>query len=169
MPIVLMRRALTCCGFALVFWLCAAAPSRALCLGICTCDVSVLNTAFDYNPLSASPKNVSSGEVAVHCTANVTFLFGYSVKLSKGGGPNYANRKLTSGAQQLSYQAYRDSGRTTVWGDGTASTGFIANSYLLLVSLGSRTDRFPVYVTVPAGQNAPQGVYTDTLTVTLEY
>jgi spore coat protein U-like protein len=35
--------------------------------------------------------------------------------------------------------------------------------------LGSRTDHFPVYVTVPAGQNVPKGDYDDTITVTLEY
>lgn len=169
MPLALMSRVLLRCVFAAAVWVCASAPSSALCLGICTCDVSVQDTAFNYDPFAASPKKVSSGEVAVHCAANVTFLFGYSVKISKGGGTNFANRKLTSGANQLNYQAYMDSDRTTVWGDGTVSTGIVTNAYLLNVQLGSRTDHFPVYVTVPAGQNVKAGTYGDTITVTLEY
>lgn len=169
MPFALIKDALVRCAFAASIWLCAAAPSGALCLGVCTCDVAVLNTAFDYNPFSAAPKKVSSGEVAVRCAANITVGFSYSVKISKGSGPNYANRRLISGANYLNYQAYLDSDRTTVWGDGTASTGFVSNAYLLNIALGSRTDHFPVYVTVPAGQNVPKGDYDDTITVTLEY
>lgn len=169
MPTAMKGRALRGGALAAIFWLFAGAPSWALCLGICTCDVIAQATALDYNPLSASPKKVSSGEVAVHCSANIAVLFSYSVKLSRGGGPNYASRRMVYGANQLNYQAYLDSDRTTVWGDGTGATGIVTNAYLLSISLGSRTDHFPVYVTVPARQNVLHGDYEDTITVTLEY
>jgi spore coat protein U-like protein len=169
MPTFVRARVPFAGAVAAAFWLCAGAPSWALCLGICTCDVSAQATAFTYNPFSAAPKNVSSGEVSVHCSANVSVLFSYTVKLSRGGAASYATRRMVSGANQLSYQIYDDSGRTTIWGDGTAGTGFISNSYLLSVLNPSRTDHFPVYVSAPGSQNVKAGTYQDTITVTLEY
>ena len=107
----------------------------------------------------------ANSTISVRCTSGTTFF----VDLSTGAG-TYANRTMSNGTDTLSYNLYTDAGYTTVWGDGTASTGrgsgtgagmAVGNAQSVLVYgqlLASAN-------TGPVGA----GTYTDTITATITY
>lgn len=134
-----------------------------------TCGASATSHAFgSYYPLSGNAVNTSS-TITVSCSGLIGLQVSAEVQLSTGAGGSFATRRMASGVNTLQYNLYRDSGRTTLWGDGTG--GSTSLSYLLLLPLlgnDSRTDT--IYGRIPGGQTgvAP-GNYTDTITVTIEY
>ena len=70
---------------------------------------------------------------------------------------------MKSGANTLGYQLYLDSGRTTVFGDGTASSSTKSGT-----GSGS-AQSISVYGRVPTLAGVVPGSYTDTVTVTITY
>ena len=107
----------------------------------------------------------ASSTISVRCTSGTTFF----VDLSTGAG-TYANRTMSNGTDTLSYNLYTNNTYTTVFGDGTGSTGrgsgtgagmAIGNAQSLIVYgrlLASAN-------TGPVGA----GTYTDTITATITY
>jgi spore coat protein U-like protein len=65
-----------------------------------------------------------------------------------------------SGGGTLNYSLFRETGRTSNWGN-TGTTDTVSGSGLL--------QTITVYGRIPAGQTPIVGVYTDTVTVTLTY
>ncbi|EIJ47803.1 spore coat U domain-containing protein [Herbaspirillum sp. GW103] len=120
-----------------------------------------------YDPQSSNHID-NSGSITVTCQATVSLLIAYTVKLSAGSSGAYAQRKMLSGTNSLNYQAYLDAARTQVWGDGSSSTGFITDGYLLQV-LAPVSRSYTVYGRVPGSQNVKAGSYLDTLTVLITY
>lgn len=91
----------------------------------------------------------------VNCTGTLTFA------LDGGGSGNINGRQMSSGANRLNYQIYRNPTRSAVWG-----TGADAQTQILLVTgNGSIT----VYGRIPSGQIVPEGTYTDIVNVTLTF
>lgn len=134
-----------------------------------TCSVSALPTAFgSYNPFSPSAVD-STGRVTVSCSLGglLSLLVSYTIRLSAGGAGSYAPRRMSSGANTLNYNLYTSNARTTVWGNGTASTGTISDGYLL--GLGTTVRNYTVYARLPAPQNVRAGSYLDSITVTVDY
>lgn len=83
------------------------------------------------------------------------------VSLNGGTSGNVNARTLVnSGGNRLAYQLYRDSSRSRVWGTGSNALSFTPTS-------GSGS--LPVYGTIPGGQSAPVGRYTDTVVVTIDF
>lgn len=120
-----------------------------------------------YDPQSSAHLD-NTGSITVTCQATVSLLIGYSVKLSAGSSGAYSQRKMLSGTNSLNYQVYTDAARTSIWGDGSSSTGFIADGYLLQV-LTPVVRTYTVYGRVPGSQNVKAGSYLDTLTVLITY
>jgi len=120
-----------------------------------------------YDPQSSAHVD-NTGSITVTCQATVSLLIGYSVKLSAGSSGAYSQRKMLSGTNSLNYQVYTDAARTSIWGDGSSSTGFIADGYLLQV-LTPVVRTYTVYGRVPGSQNVKAGSYLDTLTVLITY
>lgn len=98
---------------------------------------------------------------------SMSFLIGCSAKatpslqLSSGSSSTYFPRTMTSGTNTLPYNLYVDSGRSIVWGDGTAGTaegGSETFFNLLLVT---------VYGRIAAGMDSVAGAYTDTINIRL--
>ena len=88
------------------------------------------------------------------------------ITLSKGNGSSYAARYMVSGSQQLSYNLYRDTTRTIVWGDGSGgSQAYIINN----PQPNNRDITLPIFGRIPPSQNVKVGAYSDTITVTLTY
>ena len=85
-------------------------------------------------------------------------------QLSAGNG-TFAQRLMKSGTAALNYQVYTSSAATTVFGDGTGSTGTLSAS----VSNGSTSGSVTFYGVIPSGQDVASGSYTDTLTLTVAY
>jgi spore coat protein U-like protein len=81
-----------------------------------------------------------------------------------GTGSTIANRLMSSGANTVAYNIYRDSGHATVLGQ-TAGTNTID-----FTSTGAgSTDSKPVYGRVPIQASKPNGTYQSNVTVTLTY
>jgi spore coat protein U-like protein len=127
-----------------------------------SCDVQATNLAFGtYSPSSSTAHNGTS-TISVYCTVGT----GYSLGLDVGtGGGVYTARKMTAGGSQLLYNLYTSAARTTVWGDGTASTGTVSGSGAGLLSAVSHT----VYGQIGINQDSAPGTYTSTITVTLTF
>lgn len=128
---------------------------------LASCTVSAGTLAFGtYTPTSGSPLDTTS-TVNVTCTNGTT----YTVALDGGStASNVAARAMSdTHSHTLSYGIYTDSGRATVWGDGTGSSvtqpGTGSGSQQVIIAYGRAS----------ASQFAAAGNYSDTVTVTVSY
>ena len=86
------------------------------------------------------------------------------ITLTKGASSTYLPRHMVSGANTLGYNLYRDSARTSIWGDETEGTQAYYQQYR-----GWGTYTLSIYGRVPAGQDAAVGSYSDTVTVVINF
>lgn len=126
------------------------------------CTVSTAPVAFGAVDTLSGGNVDATGGVTVTCTNGTPWAA--SASAGSGSGATLATRKLVSGANTLNYALYTDSARSSVWGDGTATTATVANT-----GSGS-AQSFTVYGRVMSGQaSAPAGAYSDTVAVTISY
>jgi len=128
-----------------------------------TCTVTVGSGAFGFgsipNPINS---NIDvNGQMQATCSAGTPYAIAYSA--GNGAGATFAARKLTAGPNTLSYTFYTDPGRTTPWGDGTAGSSVVNG-----IGNGA-VQQIPMFGRIPSGQNVPQGIYRDTVFVTLTF
>jgi spore coat protein U-like protein len=132
------------------------------------------NCLVSANPLNFNVYAPNSGNVdasstlSVRCTRNTA----YTVALSAGSttGGTLAQRLLTNGTDTLQYNLYTTTARTTVWGDGTASTATVAGTGAGLAAAAAVTHTvYGRLVDSTANQNVSPGSYADTITVTVTY
>ena len=110
------------------------------------CTVSTSGVAFgSFDPIANTNRDVN-GTITVTCTGNIGASVSYRLMLSAGGG-TFPTRKMASGANNLNYNLYTDSARTSVWGDGSGATSIITDSYTFAVSPTVRT--YTVYGRIP--------------------
>lgn len=145
----------------------AAAETASSSLGVTAtvtenCTVSTAPVAFgSVNTLSGGNVDATGG-VTVTCTNGTPWVA--SASAGTGTGASLTTRRMASGANLLNYSLYTDSARTSVWGDGTATTANVSNT-----GSGS-AQTFTVYGRVLSGQaSAPAGSYSDTVSVTISY
>jgi spore coat protein U-like protein len=126
------------------------------------CTVTTGAVAFGtYNPLTATD-NDATGSLNVTCTNGTAWTA--AAGIGTGTGATLASRKMKSGSNLLDYVLYTDSGRTTVWGDGTSSTATVGAT-----GTGSAQST-TIYGRLPGGQSsAPVGSYADTVAVTIAF
>lgn len=141
-----------------------AQPAEALCL--CSCTVSTTPMAFGTYDQTSSTPNDANATVTINCTSVASVLSTADIAMSTGGSGTATARRMASGTNLLLYNIYANSGRTTVWGDGT---GGIAPVQVQLNGLLNFNVAATVYGRIPALQNVPVGTYTDTLTITVTY
>jgi spore coat protein U-like protein len=72
---------------------------------------------------------------------------------------------MVKGTDQLFYNLYRDAGRTVIWGNGGAGT----QAYIVQNPPNNQDINVPIFGRIPALQNAGEGVYSDTITVTMTF
>jgi spore coat protein U-like protein len=89
------------------------------------------------------------------CSGNVT------LELDGGQSGDVNARQLRAGSGRLSYQLYREAGRTSVWGRG-------ANARTIQFAT-SQSGRIEVFGRIPGGLVVEPGTYTDTVGVTLTF
>ncbi len=157
----------------LVLLLALPLPAGALCLG-CSCTATATAVAFGtYYPFSGS--NVDAvGNVRVSCTSILTLgNINYSIALNKGANSTvFSPRRMYNAGQvdYLLYDLYTTNGRTTIWGDGSGSTGVVTGAISLTALFGSDYADNPVYGRIPNGQTTVHiGSYLDTILVTVTY
>lgn len=126
------------------------------------CVVSTSPIAFGNVDVTTNSNTDATGSISVTCTNGTSWVA--SADAGSGDGADLAVRKMTSGANLLSYALYTDSNRTSLWGDGVESTATIAANGSGVAQ--SRT----IYGRVLSGQTGvPAGSYADTVTVTVAY
>jgi spore coat protein U-like protein len=97
------------------------------------------------------------------------------ISLSPGQWGSYATRQMANGAARLNYNLYTLATRTVVWGDGSGSTAIVpaytGGNFNLSgnSTLAFNNPNLTIYGRIPAGQNLPTGLYTDTITLTLTF
>ncbi|MBO1056630.1 MAG: spore coat protein U domain-containing protein [Dolichospermum sp. JUN01] len=127
------------------------------------CTISTAALSFGtYNPVEGS--NVT-GTVTTNCTAyvNAVITLGQGFYSATGSSNEVPLRRLQNGASAsyLNYNLYKNSGKTTIWGNST-STG--------VTVIGTGTEESTsVYGEIPAGQSVAAGSYTDDVTATVTY
>jgi len=129
---------------------------------VCTL-VTTTSVAFGaYDERSASPVN-ATGQVRVTCDTGVL----YHVSLDPGthSGGSFSPRAMgeAGGLYQLEYNLYTDALRSVIWGDGTGGTVIVTDT-----ALGAE-QVIQVFGRVFALQKVGVGLYTDTVSVTVEY
>ena len=98
--------------------------------------------------------------IQVQCTNTTPYNIGLDA--GTGTGATVAVRKMTNGANTITYSLYSDSGHTTVWGN-TVGTNTVA-------ATGSGASQsYTVYGRVTAQTTPAPATYTDTVTVTVTY
>jgi len=154
--------------FLLAFLLCAAGGAHAA-ISCSLGAVSGLATLYDG---LASADTLDSGTYVVNCSrtstgdpASVTF----KTNVDAGANAQGSNSRVRLGAtaSYVRYDLYTSSAYSTAWGSQSskAQNGTVSFSGTNLT--GSTTMTF--YSSVGARQTAPQGLYTDTVTITLTY
>jgi len=109
-------------------------------------------------PIKASLSEAGSGQLNVACNPSVT---GFTVTIDGGTHGDGTTRRLSNGRQTLPYQLFLDA-------SGSQSYS-IGQQHNFAVTSGAQIP-IPVFGSVVANTRAvPAGVYTDTLTVTLDW
>ncbi len=126
------------------------------------CAISTSPVAFGNVDVSAGAAVNGAGSISVTCTSGTA----WSAAADAGAGTGatlLTTRRMTSGLNLLDYGLYTDSGRTSVWGNGTAGVT-IADT-----GTGSAQSK-TIYGKVAAAQSTvPAGSYVDTVAVTVTY
>jgi spore coat protein U-like protein len=112
----------------------------------------------NYNPTSGSPLDVD-GSFTVTCTTGTAPVVG----LGLGLNPTGSTRRMINGLQYLTYEIYKETGRSNVWGDSGGATVTLSAAASIL------PQTINVYGRVPANQSATVGAYVDTVAITLTF
>ncbi len=150
------RRPLRLLAAALAAGLLAADPAAA------ACTVSATPVAFGTYDVFATTPVDSTGSVTYRCQArdrNIT------ITLDAGGGGSFSARRMSGAGDTLRYNLYLDAARTTVFGDGTGGTALYRDQN----PPNNRDVTVPIYGRIPAGQDVGAGLYSDVVTVTINF
>lgn len=129
---------------------------------VADCNLSATNLAFGSYDAASGTALDGTSSVTVYCSNGLS----YDVALNIGsGGGTFVTRTMASGGNTLNYNLYTTAGRTTVWGDGTGSTGTVTGTGSGLLSGTAHT----VYGRIASGQDRAIGSYTSTITVTVTF
>jgi spore coat protein U-like protein len=114
-----------------------------------------------YSPTSATALTGATN-IFVNCTNGSPFTAALNVG---SGGGSFTGRTLLSGTNTLTFNLFRDSAYSQVWGDGSGSTFTVAGTGSGLLT----SNTIPVYGSIPISQDKPVGTYTSLITVTISY
>jgi spore coat protein U-like protein len=125
------------------------------------CTISTTAVSFGtYNVFAASPDD-ATGRITYRCTAPRPPLV--RIQLDKGGAPSFNPRQMRRSTETLDYNLYRDSTRSTIWGDGTGGT----QEYTRNNPPTNQNINVNVFGRIPAGQDVSAGSYSATVMATI--
>jgi spore coat protein U-like protein len=128
---------------------------------VADCRILTSDLAFaDYDPLlhHATQQLDGAALMTMVCTRGAQA----AIVIDGGRHSTGINRALTGGAQRVSYQLYRDEGRTQVWGSAASALQFVSSGV-------DQPEHVTVYGRIPPGQEVQSGVYTDVVTATVDF
>ena len=149
---------------------------RNLLLTACCLFISVESHAFNCS-IATTPVNFgvydvfatlpldSTGSITVSCNNPDKKPLPITVSINQGNGGRFTPRQMLSSlGDRLNYYLYTNSSRTAIWGDSTGGSSVVT----AIVSKDAVFNSL-VYGRVPAGQNVSVGIYSDTLTATVNW
>lgn len=128
----------------------------------CSVSGSNMNFGSSIDPLATTTPLDATSTLTLTCTNTTPYQISLNAGTHAGGATNFSSRAISNGTQTIGYQLYTDSGRTSVWGNGTAS------SRVPGTGTGS-TQSLNIYGRLPSLAGAVPGNYSDTVTVTIDY
>jgi len=130
---------------------------------VTTCRIEAGNTLGfgSYDPTSDTDATGTT-TIRVRCTNGTSAPIALDDGLNGAGG-NCETRAMSDGSNTLGYGLYRSAGTGSPWGC-TAGT----NTYTYTAT-NAAWNTITVHGVIPAGQNAPVGNYTDTVTATITF
>ena len=156
-----MKTALKKASSVMILLVALSYMDRALAL----CSVSTTPVTFgSYDVFSSSPLDNTS-TITVDCDESppptVLVTIGQS---TNSGGFDPRAMKAAAGSEQILYNLYTDSTRTTIWGDGSRSTATISRKVTK-----NKLEVFTAYGRISPLQDVSVGNYNETLTVTINW
>lgn len=134
-----------------------------------TCTVNIVSGInFSYDPSQINPSS-GVGKIGIACQllGALAETASYHILISQGASGSFAQRQLKNGSIKLSYNLYKDSAHTQIWGDNTGAYSGLADSYSL--SVGTVSKDYNVYLLSVPNQQVSAGSYSDTLFVTVMF
>ena len=128
---------------------------------VCTVGASVLAFPSASSSAIAAGNIDATGTVTVNCTLNSAYTV--ALDAGVGGGATLASRKMSAGAETLSYAVYTSAARTTVWGNGSAGSATVAGTG------NGAAQSLSAYGRIFSGQLVSAAAYADTVGVTVTY
>lgn len=125
------------------------------------CSISA--TPVNFGVYDSFSHRDATGSIGISCEPGLLYAVRIDAGANSGGGFAARKARRGGGSETVSYNLYRDSARTEVWGDGTDNT-FIRSG----VSAGA-AENLTIFGRLPARQNIMSGVYSDILTLTIEW
>jgi len=140
----------------------SSAPIEVTTEVVSNCVIATSNLAFgQYDPLAGNSTQHLDASAAV--TMLCPRATSAELSLDSGRYSNGATRTLAGSAQRVSYQLYRDAGRTQEWGGGpTGSLQFVSEGI-------HKPQQVTLYGRIPPGQEVPSGMYTDVVMATVDF
>lgn len=136
-----------------------AASWSATATVLTSCSISATNLAFGAAGVLAANVDATN-TVTPRCTNGTPYNVGLNA--GTGTGATVANRKMTSGANTVTYSLYSNSGRTALWGN-TIGTNTVTGT-------GSGASQaLTVYGRIPPQTTPPPAIYNDTIVATVTY
>jgi spore coat protein U-like protein len=128
-----------------------------------SCRVTILNHVdFGIYDTLASGNLDTTGNIRIQCRRH-TRIPSYTVTIGADSRGSFLPRQMSNGPDRLNYNLYLDSGYSTIWGDGTSGTSPVT------VAPARANATFTVYGRSPLGQDVSLGIYSDVVTVTVEF
>lgn len=124
---------------------------------------AVTATAVNFGGYDSYTLLDATGSVNVICETGVNYSIRIDAGSNSGGSFTPRKARLAGGTGTASYNLFRDSARSEAWGDGTNNT-FVRTG----VGTGAE-EKLTIYGRLPGGQKVASGVYSDTLTITVEW
>lgn len=119
----------------------------------------------DFTDYDASGTVDGSADLSVRCS-NATL---YTIKLGGGTNGNVARRLLKSGSNVLEYNLFTNAARGTIWGETTGTNTVGGTGRGMSINKVNTHTVFGTIANSDANQDAPVGLYTDSVAVTVEY
>jgi spore coat protein U-like protein len=144
-------------------------PAQA---AVLDCTVSATSVAFGtYTPLQPGAL-IGTGTMTAICTVN-SHRNTITVDLTAGASGSFTARTMTTtvGAStyRLNYNLYLDAADTVIWGDGTGGSQVDAVTLTRHGNNNTITTNLTVYGAVAPAQDPAPGIYTDGLTVSVNF
>lgn len=114
-----------------------------------------------YDPTTDTDATGSTA-IEVRCTNGTSAPIALNDGLNGAGG-DCETRAMAAGANTLAYGLYQSAGTGTPWGCTTGT-----NTYTYTAA-NAGWNTITVHGVIPAGQDAPVGDYTDTVTATISF